>query len=363
MPAYRRLDEEPTKARILDGLGRLRAQLKAEVPARTLDATLLLATWNVREFDSPAYGTRTRDAQYFIAEVVSHFDLVAVQEVRRDLTALYTLVELLGPDWRFVMTDATEGRAGNDERMVFLYDSRKVEFTGLAGEVVLPPIVTKVDGRTVTTPAGQVARTPYTVGFRCGWTTFQLATVHILWGESVEDSPPRTEEIRQVAGFLAARADDPVADRASGLGTLVLLGDFNIFRPESAGLAALGEHGWEVPKELQAIGGSNLAGDRKYDQIAVRPDRHWFEPTGRAGVVDYYQSVMRAEDEAAYRPDMGDAYAATKVGVARSEAQRHTYYRSYWRTFQMSDHLPLWIEVRTDYADEYLAGARGAPPP
>ena len=67
------------------------------MPARTLDATLLLATWNVREFDSPAYGTRTRDAYYFIAEVVSHFDLVAVQEVRRDLTALYALVELLGP--------------------------------------------------------------------------------------------------------------------------------------------------------------------------------------------------------------------------------------------------------------------------
>ena len=39
-------------ARTIDGLARLRAQLDAEVPARTQEDTLLLTTWNVREFDS-----------------------------------------------------------------------------------------------------------------------------------------------------------------------------------------------------------------------------------------------------------------------------------------------------------------------
>jgi hypothetical protein len=29
-------------------------------------------------------------------------------------------------------------------------------------------------------------------------------------------------------------------------------------------------------------------------------------------------------------------------------------YRSYWRTYQMSDHLPLWAEFRIDFSDEYL---------
>jgi hypothetical protein len=25
-----------------------------------------------------------------------------------------------------------------------------------------------------------------------------------------------------------------------------------------------------------------------------------------------------------------------------------------WRTWQMSDHRPLWIEIDTDYANQYL---------
>jgi hypothetical protein len=27
-----------------------------------------------------------------------------------------------------------------------------------------------------------------------------------------------------------------------------------------------------------------------------------------------------------------------------------------WRTWQMSDHAPLWTEIRTYFADEYLRG-------
>jgi endonuclease/exonuclease/phosphatase family metal-dependent hydrolase len=25
-----------------------------------------------------------------------------------------------------------------------------------------------------------------------------------------------------------------------------------------------------------------------------------------------------------------------------------------WRTFQMSDHLPLWVELKIDFSDQYL---------
>jgi hypothetical protein len=27
-----------------------------------------------------------------------------------------------------------------------------------------------------------------------------------------------------------------------------------------------------------------------------------------------------------------------------------------WRTFQMSDHLPMWVEIKIDYSTEYLKG-------
>ena len=30
-----------------------------------------------------------------------------------------------------------------------------------------------------------------------------------------------------------------------------------------------------------------------------------------------------------------------------------------WRTYQMSDHLPMWIEVRVDFSDDYLTGVAG----
>ena len=361
MPDYWQLDQESDRDRILEGLERLREQLVSEVPPKTLDATMLLATWNLREFDSPAYGPRVRDAFYFIAEIISRFDLVAVQEVHRDLTALQKLIDVLGPAWKYLISDTTEGAPGNDERLAFLYDSRKVHFTGLAGEIVLPPLVTKIAGKKHVTPAGQVARTPYTVSFRCGWTSFQLATVHILWGEDAEDHPVRVEEIAAVARFFAERADDPVAERASGLGTLVLLGDFNIFAGTSETMIALTKHGWVVPAELQRIPGSNVARNRRYDQIALRPDPHWFEPTGAAGVIDFYQSVMRDGDEPVYALHMGDAYGTTSKGRARDAAGKRRYYKTYWRTYQMSDHLPMWIEIRTDYSAEYLAGKRSAP--
>ena len=44
------------------------------------------------------------------------------------------------------------------------------------------------------------------------------------------------------------------------------------------------------------------------------------------------------------------------AGGRRGVANRSRYYRQ-WRTFQMSDHLPLWLEVVTDYSDDYLAGS------
>jgi hypothetical protein len=37
-----------------------------------------------------------------------------------------------------------------------------------------------------------------------------------------------------------------------------------------------------------------------------------------------------------------------------SAAAARTQYRL-WRTYQLSDHLPLWAEFNVDFSDEYLA--------
>jgi len=358
VPTYSYLRDAPNAERVISGLERLRAQLDRDLPDRSLDKTLRLATWNIREFDSPAYGERAEDAFYFIAEIVSRFDLVAIQEVRRDLTALKTLQRHLGWHWKFVVTDTTEGKPGNDERLAFLYDTRKVQFTGLAGELVLPD-VKQADGAVV--PAKQLVRTPFTAGFTSGWVELQLATVHILYGDSKPDDPDRIAEIRELARFLADRA----ADAQSASPNLVLLGDFNIFDRTDATMTALTDAGWKVPQELHDLPkGSNVPKDKFYDQIAVLPIAHHFQPSGPAGIFDFYESVFRLEDEQAYVADMGPAYEKTSAGKARTASGKTTYYKSFWRTFQMSDHLPMWIDLKTDYVQEYLQGLReDASPP
>ena len=58
-------------------------------PTRTIESTLLIATWNIREFDSATYGPRSKECLFYIAEIISSFDLVAVQEVNKNLEAIY----------------------------------------------------------------------------------------------------------------------------------------------------------------------------------------------------------------------------------------------------------------------------------
>lgn len=349
MPFYRDINAKtPEGKRTLDRLLKLRAQLAAEIPARTQKETLLLATWNIRDFDKPTFGERLSESIYYIAEIISHFDLVAVQEVYRDLAGLNRVLRVLGSHWDVLFTDATEEAQGNDERMVFLYDTRKVRFGGLSGELVLPPIE-QPDGSTA--PASQIWRTPYICGFKAGWTRFMLATVHIQWGGSDAEPAGRVDEIHQVAQFLRNRTDDDTAWAQN----LILLGDFNIFSPDDTTFTAITDAGFVIPDELQALP-SNAKRGRHYDQIAfrVRPNR--LDMTGNAGVFDFYQTVFRDndEDKAIYHDAMMPGLETKSDGTPRSEQSKRNYFTTYWRTHQMSDHLPMWIELRIDYTDEYL---------
>ena len=37
-----------------------------------------------------------------------------------------------------------------------------------------------------------------------------------------------------------------------------------------------------------------------------------------------------------------------------SSKEKFEKYYDKWRTFQASDHLPLWVEIKIDYSDQYL---------
>jgi len=320
----------------------------AKLPKKTVSENLLLASWNIREFDAPAYGERLDEAIYYMAEIINHFDLVAIQEVRDDLKGLDRLKKILGRWWKCVFTDVTEGHRGNKERLAFLYDSRKVRFSGLAGEIVIPPIKDKIDEKTIYKPRQQLARTPFIVGFQAGWFKFMICTVHILYGENKSDSPDRVKEIEVLSDFLAKRAK---SSRAWS-NNLILLGDFNIFSPKNQTFKQI-EKNFFMPEQIQKLP-SNIPQNKHYDQIAFKLNKHIDLKDIKAGLIEYYDYVFKEEDEDIYKSDMGKNYNVTSKGETRDNKGKTRYYKTYWRTHQMSDHLPMWVELKIDFSKEYL---------
>jgi len=54
----------------------LRHRLQKQIPQRNAQSSVLIATWNIREFGADAkFGTRLDESLLYIAEIISHFDL------------------------------------------------------------------------------------------------------------------------------------------------------------------------------------------------------------------------------------------------------------------------------------------------
>ena len=375
MPLFYKLDRFGNDTvRVAGRLEALRTTLQnhpdgpqRSVPSKNATDTLLLATWNLKEFEGGKNDKRTAESYWYIAEIVSHFDLVAIQEVGAHLGALRKLQSRLGRTWKFVVSDVTEGSAGNQERLAFLFDRRKIRFSGVAGEIVIPPIEDK-KGKTIA-PANQLVRTPTIVGFEAGWFRFMLSTVHIIWGQAVAEYPNRVAEIKALAEFLKERTEDST----SWSRNLILLGDFNIFDadPANAAFNAITQNGFQIPQALQNIPPTNVGKKpRFYDQIALKVRPNNLSPTGRGGVFDYFNLIYKNADYQAYVPAMMDGRAEDDPGNplvfdtrgnVRTDKQRRAYYRNHWRRRQMSDHLMMWLELRTDYGEEYLKKRTAAP--
>ena len=327
-----RYDGERTN--IVGSLLELRRGL-ASLPQKR-PGNFLLGTWNIREFGGTKYGGRKTEALYCIAEIIDRFDVVAIQEVRPDLDSLDQILRLLGRDYDRIYTDVSYVKGGNQERLAFVWDRRRVKFSGLAGELVLPESKSKT--------LSQIARSPFICGFQTGWARFNLCTVHIYYGKTAPNVPRRVEEISLTARLLASKAKDYIKIDKEYKNylpeNLVLLGDFNIFRTTDQTFIALSEAGFVLPDALVKgeLGGSNVRKDKFYDQIAFYKTVRDIENIS-AGIFDFYDYIYRDSDEARFRSS-----GQITENVRFSD----------WRTYQMSDHLVMWTEFAVDKADEYL---------
>ena len=307
---------------IAQGLVALRARIDASgIPDSKLDETINIAVWNIREFGKKK---RTTAALHYIAEILNQFDLVALVELRDNLGDMAEVMTYLGASWQIVYSDWIDDAGGNKERTAFLFDRRAVIFNGLAAEIDAP----RVKKENEYLGAQSFWRAPYLCSFRSGNFDFLAIAMHARWGEGTEG---RRAELQMLADWIGTRFQSKYVEDND----LLVLGDFNIPKIDDDLFKALTSSGLRIPKQLKqlkagdaVVGGSNLGKDARYDQILHRPtvpDNF----CNKGGVLDFFVDDAHIEE---LFP--GKNYTREKF------------------TYQLSDHLPVWIQVNVDI-DEF----------
>jgi len=294
------------------GLEQLRKRIEAEkIPSSKLDETINVATWNIREFGKKP---RLKSAIHFIAEILGQFDLIAITELRNDLSDMKRVMEVLGPYWKIVYSDYIADHGGNNERVGYLYDQRAVTFTGLAAEADAPRKKNPQTGEYLEQLSWW--RRPYIASFRSGSFDFVLITAHIRWGDG---AAARIAPLKLLAEWMEKKRKDPFTEDKD----IILMGDFNIPKKDDDLYNAITSTGLQAPDAIRGLKhGSNLAKDKRYDQILHFPtvtDNF----TNKAGVLDFYCG------------DHSPLFPAKQM--TKEEF-----------TYQLSDHLPLWIQMNVD---------------
>jgi endonuclease/exonuclease/phosphatase family metal-dependent hydrolase len=318
------INDQPPAA-VQSDLENLQNHLDNVVPAKQVGSNLLIATWNLRSFGSltrkwtaSSSDSPKRDLRGLLAitEIVSRFDVVAIQEVKGDLRSLRDMMKWLGDDWAFLMTDVTLGSAGNSERMAYLFDRTRVRPSGLACELVVPQEWLDEIGEDAL--QRQFARTPYAVSFQAGSTTIVLVTLHVDYGN---DSADRIPELKGIARWMRDWANRSNAWSHN----LIALGDFNIDRQGDELWDAFTSTGLKAPDDLNSIPRTIFADpdnpqkEKYYDQIA------WFHTSGNAPALSIPYSQSGTVD---FLP-----YVYTNTNLTRASI-----------SYRISDHYPLWCE-------------------
>jgi len=255
----------------------------------------------------------------YIAEIIRQYDVIAIQEVKADTSAIRMLLaEFLEPNWGLIMSDVSAGMRGNTERLAFIFDKRRVQPSGLAGEIVLPPTP---EGN----PMQQFDRTPYIVGFQAMKESFALFTAHIKYGKIPAD---RVGELTSLAQYIASEIRDRTTTLAEEK-NLIVLGDFNIEeRGDNPLFQAFVSTGLVVPTPLLNLKTTYNTKPKYYDQIA------WFMggldllTSGGAGVIDFAGAIYQDQ---------------TPMQMS----------------YRVSDHFPLWVEFVIDRSKESMAKTLG----
>lgn len=130
----------------------------------------------------------------------------------------------------------------------------------------------------------------------------------------------RAAETRAIAWWCDRRSEDPHAYTRD----ILALGDFNLPRAEAGDpiYDELTRRGLRLPDHETKIG-TTIASDSVYDQVAYVPEHTGSDLTGRDEVFDFDAVVFRG------------------LWASRGERDFDAYTR-----WAISDHRPLWVELR-----------------
>ncbi|WP_300455969.1 endonuclease/exonuclease/phosphatase family protein [Desulfobacula sp.] len=329
---------------ILPNLLHLRAALAERIPVKKNDHNLLLASWNIKEFGH--LDKRLPESYMYIAEIISKFDLIAIQEIKSTLKDLLIVMKLLDNNFGYVITDVTEGNDGNSERFGYIYDKRKVIPSGLSGEITLWDEITQ------DSPIRQLKRSPAITGFKAGWKSFIIINIHLHPGNNADDKSLRKEEVR----LLIKAIEEKIKRGHLWNENIILLGDTNLYRNNEDIIQLFHDSKF---KESEGLEGkvTNVSNNEIYDRIFLRTN-DFFQLIHKNGkengdVFNVYDHVFTE----ASRRDYHDVMIHQKDDASNltSDTAFRTYYHRYWKRNQVSDHNPVWIEILIDSSDLFLS--------
>lgn len=284
---------------------------------------LLVATWNIANLG--VHVRRVEDHQ-LLAEIISWFDIVALQEVNDALSGLRAVQQHLPNTYAAFFSD----KAGNNERMTYVYDNAKVKLMEKAGEISVPPKdIRHIRITGINMPFTGFDRNPFLVAFHAGNLRFLLVNAHLYFGKDKQADRDR----RSLEAYATARWADLRKNSANAYSDkIIALGDFNIplVVPGDQVYDALRKRGLRRPEHSTRVA-SNITNDKNYDQIMFFPGQMKQDHTGKIGIFDFDGAVFQALWNQLIQ----------NHGAGNGKKRFRTYLRYY-----LSDHRPLWAEFR-----------------
>lgn len=286
-----------------------------QIPTKQNDK-MLLASWNIANLGDEKQ-VRAQDDIEVMAEVLSWFDVVAIQEVKEGLSDFRRLQAALPSGYAAVMSD----QGGNNERMVFIHDTSRVDRLELAGEIAIPPS----SHRYIRLPHTEQKfdgfdRNPFAVAFSCGNREFTIVNAHLYFGSDSTHSKNR----RALECYALGRWADLRDKRGNAYSdNVVVIGDLNMpaAEPGDQMYDALTARGLHIPAHQSRIG-TTITEGKHYDQLAFLP--------GDAGQSFIQEGVF--DFDGALFSDLWD-------DPQRDESDFDAYLR-----FHISDHRPIWAQ-------------------